>query len=111
VAGAQAADQDLEIGPLRADVGPCDGRQDAALASERAVEVRRSPVLYLLLEPLREILVGLLWPVPFVSRKVAWRGQAYRIGRRTLLAPLNGDLDDMLDDLETPMAVESAAPG
>ena len=62
-----------------------------ASASERALEVRRNPLLYPPLELLRGLLLLALWPVPFVSRTVCWRGHRYRIGHRTLLAPIPGD--------------------
>ena len=80
----------------------------SALASERAVGVRRSPALYLLLEPLREILVGLLWPVPFLSRRVSWRGRTYRIGRRTLLESLDQVAQHLPGELDASLAAEAA---
>jgi ceramide glucosyltransferase len=58
-----------------------------ALATERCVGVRRNPLLYLVLEPLRELLVAALWAVPFVSSSVMWRGRRFRIGPRTVLLP------------------------
>jgi ceramide glucosyltransferase len=59
----------------------------AAFESERALGVRRRALVYPPLEILRGLAVGALWPVPFLSSSVAWRGTRYRIGRRTLLEP------------------------
>ncbi len=59
----------------------------AAFESERALGVRRSAFAYPPLEVLRGLAVGALWPVPFISSSVAWRGTRYRVGRRTLLEP------------------------
>jgi ceramide glucosyltransferase len=74
-----------------------------ALASERRLSIRRSPLLYPPLELIRGTLLALLWAVPFVSRTVAWRGQRYRIGRRTLMEPLAKPLADwaLTDELES----------
>lgn len=57
-----------------------------AVAAERLLGV---PVRPLLLAPvlatLRGLLLAVLWPVPFLSASVVWRGRRLRIGRRTLL--------------------------
>jgi len=58
-----------------------------AFESERALGVRRRALVYPPLEVLRGLTVGALWPVPFLSSSVAWRGTRYRVGRRTLLVP------------------------
>ncbi|MEE4270269.1 MAG: glycosyltransferase [Thermoanaerobaculales bacterium] len=58
-----------------------------AFESERALGVRRRALVYPPLEVLRGLTVGALWPVPFISSSVAWRGTRYRVGRRTLLVP------------------------
>ncbi len=62
----------------------------AALAEARLGVSRRRP-LYLLLEPLRALLLAALWPVPFLGSTVRWRGRTFRIGPRTLLEPLGDD--------------------
>jgi hypothetical protein len=59
----------------------------AAFESERALGVRRRVLVYPPLEVLRGLAVGALWPVPFLSSSVAWRGTRYRVGPRTLLEP------------------------
>jgi ceramide glucosyltransferase len=45
-----------------------------------------------LVEVARGLLLMVLWPVPFFSSSVAWRGRRLTIGRRTLLRP-----DDAVD--------------
>lgn len=58
-----------------------------AFESERVLGVRRRALVYPPLEILRGLAVGALWPVPFLSSSVAWRGTRYRVGHRTLLVP------------------------
>lgn len=71
---------------------------------ERRLGVHRRTLAYPGLELLRALLVAALWPVPFVSSQVDWRGHRFRIGRRTLLEPL--DLPPVL--LAEPEASEAA---
>jgi ceramide glucosyltransferase len=71
----------------------------AAIASERILAVRRPLHHYPLLVALRSLLVGLLWPVPFVSNTVMWRGRSFRIGARTLLEPEDPWFTEELPDL------------
>ena len=57
-------------------------------AAERAVGVRRS----LGASPCarcspKDLVTGVLWAVPFLSRAVTWRGRRFLIGPRTLLRP------------------------
>jgi ceramide glucosyltransferase len=59
----------------------------AALAAEHRLGVRRPPAHYPPLVVLRSLLVLLLWPLPFLSSRVSWRGRSFRIGPRTLLQP------------------------
>ena len=59
-----------------------------ALGLERRLGIHRRALLYPGLELLRALLVAILWPVPFVSSTVDWRGQRFRVGPRTLLEPL-----------------------
>ena len=61
-----------------------------ACAAERALGLRRRALLYPPLEVLRGLAVAALWPVPFVSSSVGWRGARFRLGRRTLLVPNAG---------------------
>lgn len=58
-----------------------------AAASERDLGVRRPLLAYPVLELLRGLLVAALWPVPWFSDRVAWRGNEFRIGPRTRLVP------------------------
>lgn len=76
-----------------------------AARSERMLGVGRRRLVYLGLEPLRALLLAALWPVPFLSSTVVWRGRSYRIGPRTLLEPLDddGELTPMVE-LEDPSA-------
>ncbi|MGD1147010.1 MAG: glycosyltransferase [Thermoanaerobaculaceae bacterium] len=53
--------------------------------SERTAGVRRPLVVYPALTLLKDLLVGVVWAVPFVSATVAWRGNRFRIGPRTAL--------------------------
>jgi ceramide glucosyltransferase len=52
-------------------------------SSERAAGHRRPLLLTFALVLAKDALIGLLWPVPLVSRRVSWRGNVLRIGRRT----------------------------
>lgn len=61
-----------------------------AWRTERLVGVRRSVVSYPLLELVRELLVTVVWVVPFVGATVTWRGSSYRIQRKTELRPCDG---------------------
>jgi hypothetical protein len=61
-----------------------------AWRTERNVGVRRSVPCYPLLELLRELLVTVVWVVPFLGATVTWRGNSYRIRRRTELFPVDG---------------------
>ncbi len=47
-----------------------------------------TPVYHYLFVPVKEIALAILWPVPFFSRTVVWRGNRFRIGKRTKLAPV-----------------------
>ena len=40
-----------------------------------------------LLVPLKDLLIGVLWFIPFLSYKVNWRNNYFRIGRESLLQP------------------------
>lgn len=57
-------------------------------AAERAAGTRRPLAAYLLLSPLKDVLVGGAWVVPFLDPTVTWRGHRFRVGRRTRLEPL-----------------------
>jgi hypothetical protein len=52
---------------------------------ERRLDIRRPLLAYPVLTMIRSMVVAVLWPVPFFSSTVAWRGRTYRIGHRTLL--------------------------
>jgi ceramide glucosyltransferase len=41
-----------------------------------------------LLSPIKDIIVGVIWFVPFVSRTVMWRRHRYKIGKGTVLVPI-----------------------
>jgi ceramide glucosyltransferase len=57
-------------------------------ASERAAGVKRPLAVYPALVLARDLVTGMLWPVPFFSRSVVWRGRRFVIGPRTLLQPV-----------------------
>ena len=56
-----------------------------ALVAERSSSVMRHPAAYIGLELVRGLTMLVLWPVPFFSTTVSWRGNALRVGKRTLL--------------------------
>ena len=51
----------------------------------RKVGTLLHPLCYLL-SPIKDLLIGLIWFVPFVSDTVIWRGNRYRIGKDTGLS-------------------------
>jgi ceramide glucosyltransferase len=55
-------------------------------AAERAAGVRRPLVLYPVLTLVKDLVIGAVWVVPFASSTVAWRGNRFRIGPRTVLS-------------------------
>ena len=44
------------------------------------------PLSYLL-SPIKDLLIGLIWFVPFMDDTVIWRGNRYRIGKDSVLSP------------------------
>ena len=40
-----------------------------------------------IMAPFKDIVIGLVWFVPILDNTVTWRGNRYRIGRDSLLAP------------------------
>lgn len=40
--------------------------------------------------PLKDIIIGIIWFVPFFSRTVTWRRHRYRINKGTVLVPITG---------------------
>jgi ceramide glucosyltransferase len=56
-------------------------------AADRLLGVRGPLLTRPLIEIGRAALLAVLWPVPYVSSSVTWRGRRYRIGRRTRLHP------------------------
>jgi ceramide glucosyltransferase len=55
----------------------------------RSLKSRFKVSEYLLL-PLKDILMGFLWLVPFVNNRINWRGNNFRIGKGTQIMPYNG---------------------
>jgi ceramide glucosyltransferase len=43
-----------------------------------------------LLIPVKDLLIGLIWFVPFVNRTINWRGNSFRISKGTRLLPIPG---------------------
>jgi ceramide glucosyltransferase len=58
-----------------------------AWVAERSTKTARNPLRYVGLELARALTLLVLWPVPFFSNRVNWRGNRLRIGKRTLLTP------------------------
>jgi ceramide glucosyltransferase len=75
---------------LSAAAAACLTESVIALHAERALGVRRSFGAVLGLVFLRALIVATLWPVACLSSRVRWRGETFRLGRRTLLVPLEG---------------------
>ena len=61
-----------------------------AAVAERSLGVRRSLLAYPVLVLARDLLVGVLWAVPWISPRVRWRGNAFVLRRRTLLVAAGG---------------------
>jgi len=40
--------------------------------------------------PLKDIMVGFIWLIPFVDRKISWRGNWFKISKDTRLYPITG---------------------
>ena len=81
------------------------GKSALDAAAERAAGVRRPLVLYPALTLVKDLLVGTVWAVPFVSSTVAWRGHRFRIGPRTLLRRDGAETDALVLD---PASAEAA---
>jgi ceramide glucosyltransferase len=43
-----------------------------------------------LLIPLKDLLIGMIWFIPFVNRTINWRGNSFRISKGTRLLPITG---------------------
>jgi ceramide glucosyltransferase len=65
--------------------------------AERDLGVRRPLTHYPLLELARATITGLLWPVPFFSSRIRWRGHHVTIGSRTFIEPENA-INKLLTD-------------
>lgn len=66
-------------------------------AAEAIAGVQRSAWTHLWLVPLRDLLVGAVWIVPFFATTVSWRGNRLRIGPRTLLIPESASTSPALE--------------
>jgi ceramide glucosyltransferase len=51
----------------------------------RRISTSMHPLTYLL-SPFKDLLIGLIWFVPFVDNTVVWRGNRYRMGKDTKLS-------------------------
>jgi ceramide glucosyltransferase len=58
--------------------------------AERAAGVARPAWHYPALGVLKDLLLAVAWPVPFLNSAVSWRGNRLRITRRSRLVPLGG---------------------
>ncbi len=52
----------------------------------RRIGTRLPPLSYLL-SPVKDLLIGLIWFVPFIDDTVIWRGNRYPIGKNSVLFP------------------------
>ena len=52
----------------------------------RRIGTRLHPLSYLL-SPIKDLLIGLIWFVPFIDDTVIWRGNRYLIGKDSVLSP------------------------
>jgi ceramide glucosyltransferase len=59
-------------------------RADRTLSRESGV-VQFTPLWYFL-SPLNDLIMGVIWFIPFFSNKVAWRGNSLRIGKDSALS-------------------------
>ncbi len=57
-------------------------------SAERSLGIRRPWWSYLALVPAKDLLLAVVFPVPFLRSTVSWRGSSFRVGRRTRLKPL-----------------------
>jgi ceramide glucosyltransferase len=55
-------------------------------AESRACSLSLNPLWYLL-SPVKDLVIGLIWFVPFLSTSVVWRGNRYMIGKDSVLSP------------------------
>jgi ceramide glucosyltransferase len=75
---------DLWIGRVIAREGTSDRAGES-----QAIHPQFPPMnpLWYFLSPLKDVLIGLMWFVPFLSNTVVWRGNRYIIGKDSLLSP------------------------
>jgi len=62
-----------------------------AILDWRSAQVAGAPLSLaraIVLVPLKDLLLGAAWAVPFFAHTVSWRGNRFRIGRRSVLSPL-----------------------
>jgi ceramide glucosyltransferase len=52
----------------------------------RIIDSDSSPLVYLL-SPVKDLIIGLIWPIPLLSNTVVWRGNRYIIGKDSMLSP------------------------
>jgi ceramide glucosyltransferase len=76
-----------------------------ALFAERTAGVRRRALAYPALVVGRDLLVGVAWVVPFLTRRVSWRGNRFVLGPRTLLIP------DITSGAAAPAVPDDVSPG
>lgn len=60
--------------------------------SERSVGIRYPLYQYPALVLMKEMVLGLIWVLPFLQDKVHWRGQPLRVGKRTELQPVEAPM-------------------
>jgi ceramide glucosyltransferase len=60
---------------------------DYAIGRRIGCDLRKSAYLF---TPFKDLLIGALWIVPFISSTVVWRGNTYVIGKDSRLSPYPG---------------------
>jgi ceramide glucosyltransferase len=58
------------------------------LAVARAMRSDLKPVQFLLI-PLKDLTIGIIWAIPFFSRRISWRGNRFRITNQTALQSID----------------------
>jgi ceramide glucosyltransferase len=105
-------------GPTSCTVALAGGVSVIKIAGDYLLARRISagiPSWHFLFSPLKDLLVGILWFAPLLSRSVTWRGNRFRIGPDSLLEPWRGrplaqGLHGFPDVQRSPAVCEGRAP-
>jgi ceramide glucosyltransferase len=50
--------------------------------------IKQKPGIQMILSPIKDLISGIIWFVPFITSKVNWRGNLYLISENTVLMPV-----------------------